>query len=207
MINLLIGPTVQGVGAGGIFMLGEIITSDLVPLNERGKWLGWLGSMWTAGGVVGPLAGGAFLQQIGWPWLFWLILPFVGFGSIVLQLFLKQETISDGKLEKVIRVDWVGVLLFTTSTAAILVPLTCGGIILDWKDWRLIVPVISGFNGFALLYTGRICSVENRCSASANFAIGHFEAPTYKLSSMLWFFGPYFTTCPFITRRLNNIPF
>jgi MFS family permease len=38
--TMLIGRSLQGIGAGGIISLTEIIITDMVPLRERGKWFG-----------------------------------------------------------------------------------------------------------------------------------------------------------------------
>jgi MFS family permease len=38
--TMLIGRSLQGVGAGGIISLTEIVITDMVPLRERGKWFG-----------------------------------------------------------------------------------------------------------------------------------------------------------------------
>lgn len=37
---LVAGRTIQGVGAGGIYVLLDIVCCDLVPLSKRGKYLG-----------------------------------------------------------------------------------------------------------------------------------------------------------------------
>ena len=37
---MLVGRSLQGVGAGGIISLTEIVITDMVPLRERGKWFG-----------------------------------------------------------------------------------------------------------------------------------------------------------------------
>ena len=90
------GRAIQGVGAGIVVVLGEIIVTDLVPLNERGKWLGILGTMWTIGGVIGPLVGGVFAEFVSWRWIFWLNVPFIVIGSVLLQLYLNQTPIPGG---------------------------------------------------------------------------------------------------------------
>ncbi len=37
---LLVGRCVQGVGGGGIHVLGGVIMTDIVPLRYRPKWFG-----------------------------------------------------------------------------------------------------------------------------------------------------------------------
>lgn len=48
---------VQGVGGGGIMQLVQISISDIVPLAERPKYMGALGSLWGVSSVLGPLIG------------------------------------------------------------------------------------------------------------------------------------------------------
>lgn len=48
---------VQGIGGGGILQLVQISISDIVPLAERPKYMGALGSLWGISSVLGPLIG------------------------------------------------------------------------------------------------------------------------------------------------------
>jgi MFS family permease len=57
---LIAGRTVQGIGAGGIYVLIHIFCCDLVPLRERGEYLGYFFSFAGLGPTIGPVVGGAF---------------------------------------------------------------------------------------------------------------------------------------------------
>jgi MFS family permease len=48
---------VQGIGGGGILQLAQISISDIVPLAQRPKYMGALGSLWGISSVLGPLIG------------------------------------------------------------------------------------------------------------------------------------------------------
>lgn len=48
---LISGRSIQGVGAGGIYVLIDIVCCDLVPLRERGKWLGQFFAYHTLNGI------------------------------------------------------------------------------------------------------------------------------------------------------------
>ncbi len=63
---LLVGRTVQGIGAGGISVLTYVITTDLVALKDRGRWFGLIALMWAIGTVFGPIIGGAFAHPKSW---------------------------------------------------------------------------------------------------------------------------------------------
>ena len=44
----------QGIGGGAILNLSDIITSDIVPLAERGLYQGLIGAVWALASGVGP---------------------------------------------------------------------------------------------------------------------------------------------------------
>jgi MFS family permease len=63
-------PAVQGIGAAGIGSLTDIIVADLVPLKDRGTFMGILSAIWAVASAIGPSIGGVFSQKLSWRWLF-----------------------------------------------------------------------------------------------------------------------------------------
>lgn len=145
---MLIGRTIQGIGGGAIIVLTEILVTDLVPLRYRGQWAGIIGGMWAIGSVTGPVIGGAF-ASVGWRWIFWINLPFIGVSCVLIPLFLRLKIAPSSLKEKLRRVDWIGSTLFVASTTSILIPITWGGTMYDWSSWRTLVPLIVGLAGIA----------------------------------------------------------
>jgi MFS family permease len=144
MTNVLVGRTIQGIGGGGVIVLSEILITDLIPLRQRGKWTGHLSMMWSLGTIAGPLAGGAFAQAgaSGWRWIFYLNLPFLGIGVILILWFLRLSFPVSSFSSKLQRVDWFGSFLFIASTTGFLIPVTWGGTQYPWGSWRTLVPLI-----------------------------------------------------------------
>src|SRR5215472_18867594 len=74
---------VQGAGAAMMLPLGLALLSAEFPPQLRPKALGIFGAVTGLGVVLGPLVGGAVVQGISWPWIFWLNVP-IGVATIAL---------------------------------------------------------------------------------------------------------------------------
>lgn len=122
---LVAGRMVQGMGAGAINVLIEIVVCDLLPLRERGKYLGMMFGMIALGTTMGPLFGGLIVQHASWRWVFYLNVPIGGLALVTLVAFLKVK--SDHTQDfatRLKRIDWFGNILFVLSTVAVLVALS-----------------------------------------------------------------------------------
>jgi MFS family permease len=139
---VIVGRSVQGIGGGGVIALTEILVTDMVPLRLRGQWFSFISSAWAVGTVTGPLLGGGFAQNVSWRWIFWVNLPFIGVGAVLVVLFLKLNHQTSAFTAKLRRVDWVGSFLFISSLTGFLIPLTWGGVMYEWSSWRTLVPLI-----------------------------------------------------------------
>jgi len=58
MVWLIIARAVQGIGGGGILQLVQVVISDVVSLENRGKYIGFIGATWGIASVAGPMLGG-----------------------------------------------------------------------------------------------------------------------------------------------------
>ena len=54
---------IAGLGGGGIISLVMIMISDIVSIQDRGKYQGLIGGVFGIASVVGPLLGGAFTGE------------------------------------------------------------------------------------------------------------------------------------------------
>ncbi|KAF2177793.1 MFS general substrate transporter [Zopfia rhizophila CBS 207.26] len=145
---LISGRSIQGVGAGGIYVLLDIICCDLVPLRERGKYLGLMFSWAGLGAALGPVIGGA-LAQADWRWIFYMNIPICGVAlGAVLLFFRVTYTRSPTWKHAFGRIDWVGNVIFCPSLVAVLYGLVSGGTLYPWSSWRVIVPLVLGVIGW-----------------------------------------------------------
>lgn len=124
MTTLLAGRVVQGSGGSGIYVLSEVVVTDLVPLRFRGNFYSLIAAMWAIGSVSGPVIGGSFSQNVTWRWIFWLNLPFIGVGVPMIVAFLKLHFKRTSLAQKLRRIDWVGTILFIAATTGFLLPVS-----------------------------------------------------------------------------------
>ncbi|KAF2205204.1 MFS general substrate transporter [Delitschia confertaspora ATCC 74209] len=145
---MIFGRSIQGIGAGGIYALSNIIVTDIAPNEERSKCLATIGAMWAIGGITGPILGGALAQNGHWRWIFWINLPFGGTIAVVIAAFLHLQSEDGNMLGKMKKVDWLGCFLLTGSLTSLLIAVTWGGIVGPRNTWRTMLPVEIGLVGF-----------------------------------------------------------
>ncbi|KAH8689031.1 putative multidrug resistance protein fnx1 [Talaromyces proteolyticus] len=148
---LVVGRAVQGIGCAGINAMVEMVVCDLVPLRERGKFMGFIFAIYAISTTVGPLIGGAFSSYVTWRWIFYLNLPLAGLTLAMVVISLgalpKGSSMSTNSLK---RVDFAGNALLVAAITSILIALTWGGGQQPWSSWRTILPLVLGLVGLPL---------------------------------------------------------
>ncbi|KAI1383552.1 putative multidrug resistance protein fnx1 [Hypoxylon trugodes] len=148
---LVVGRAIQGIGCAGLNTMVEMVVCDLVPLRERGKFMGFIFAIYAISTTVGPLVGGAFASYVTWRWIFYLNIPIAGLTLAMVIVSLgalpKGSNISPTSLK---RVDLAGNSLLTASITSILIALTWGGAEEPWSSWRTVVPLVLGLVGIPL---------------------------------------------------------
>ncbi|PYI32191.1 MFS general substrate transporter [Aspergillus indologenus CBS 114.80] len=145
---LIAGRAVQGVGGGGINMLIDLIICDLVPLTQRGAYIGLLFVVFAVGTSLGPFIGGAIVSNTTWRWVFYLNLPIGGLGLGLLILFLQVNYNREMSIgTKLKRLDYLGNLLLVGAIVSILIALSWGGTRYPWSSGHVLAPLIIGLLG------------------------------------------------------------
>src|SRR5918912_4297221 len=83
MLELALFRALQGLGAGGLIVTAMAVIADLVPPQERARYMGMIGGVFAVASVAGPLLGGLFVDQLSWRWVFYVNVP-VGASGLVL---------------------------------------------------------------------------------------------------------------------------
>ena len=86
----------QGIGAGGLTALTQVIMATMIAPRERGRYSGYLGAVMAVGTIGGPLIGGVIVDTswLGWRWCFYVGVPFAIVALIVLQKTLHLPVVK-----------------------------------------------------------------------------------------------------------------
>lgn len=141
---VILGRVFQGLGAGGLDVLGEIIVADITNLKERPLYLGVFAIPMAGGGILGPIVGALFSEFVGWRWIGWVNLPLAVIGFLLAFFFLRLRPIDQSFRLKLRRLDWLGMSLFAIGTTSLALPLSWAGALFPWSSWRTIVPLVVG---------------------------------------------------------------
>lgn len=144
---------VQGIGAGGLAALSQVIMADIISPRERGRYMGLFGAVMAVATVGGPLLGGFITDTIDWRWNFFIALPFA-----VAALIMMQRTLHlPARPKQKARIDYFGIVLLSTAVSLLLVWVTNAGTDYDWWSMQTILMV-----GGALLAAAVFVIVELR---------------------------------------------
>ena len=117
---------VAGIGGGGITNLGTIILSDVVTLEQRGKYQGIIGSMIGLGSVIGPFIGAAFVSHSTWRGFFYLLAPLSAVNCVVAYVYLPGKPPDVKVKESLAKIDWMGTLTSSVGIIFLLIPVSGG---------------------------------------------------------------------------------
>ncbi|NLA64468.1 MAG: MFS transporter [Leucobacter sp.] len=130
---------VQGLGVGGLGVLGQILLAEILSPIERGKYMGIMGAVMAVAPVGGPLIGGLFTDTIGWRWNFYVAVPFAIAALIMLQITLRLPT-----ERKKVTIDYAGIVLISTGFSSLLIWITLVGSAFEWVSWQTATMVGAG---------------------------------------------------------------
>lgn len=119
---------VQGLGAGGLAALSQVLMADIISPRERGRYMGLFGAVMALATVGGPLLGGFITDGIGWRWNFFVAIPFAIAAFVILQRTLHVPRVRRGK----VRIDYLGIVLLSAAVSLLLVWITNAGKNYDW---------------------------------------------------------------------------
>lgn len=105
--SIFLGRIIQGFGCGGLFPVAGAFVGDGFPLEERGKALGILGSVFGISAIGGPLVGAALIP-FGWNWCFTINVP-ISIFLIIFAFYILPELEDKRKL----KIDYLGIVILS----------------------------------------------------------------------------------------------
>lgn len=164
---------ISGIGSAGVTALAMMITSDVVTLRERGRYVhpfsissdcevenggavadrtryqGILGSCVGLGNVIGPFMSAGFVEKATWRAIFWTISPLAVLSGAVTFMILPSKRPKGSFMSKAQKIDYIGSLLSTAGIILLLVPISGGGAYFAWNSPMVII----------MLNLGGICMI------------------------------------------------
>lgn len=130
---------VQGLGAGGLGALGQIVLAEIISPRERGKYMGIMGAIMALSTIGGPLLGGWITDVFGWRWNFYVAVPIAIAAILMLQFTLHLVT-PKGR----VKIDYWGAILISGGFSSLLLWVTLGGTTFEWWSWQSLAMTLGG---------------------------------------------------------------
>jgi EmrB/QacA subfamily drug resistance transporter len=153
---LIVGRAIQGLGAGGMYALTQVILGDIVEPRERGRYTGYTGAAFGVATVAGPLLGGFIVDtpRLGWRWCFFIVIPLAVIAFAVIQKTLKLP-----RIQRDARIDWFGAATVTGAATTAMLLLSLGGNEFAWAS-----PWTYGLGGLAAVLLVLAVFAERRAA-------------------------------------------
>lgn len=134
---LIAARAVQGAGAAAVMPLTLALLTSAIPPAQRPRALGTYSAVVGASVTLGPLFGGAVVQGISWPWIFWLNVP-IALALIPLALTRIEENFGTDTA-----LDVPGLLLVTGATFGLVWGLVRGNAA-GWTSAEVLLGLVLG---------------------------------------------------------------
>jgi MFS family permease len=153
MTLLISARLVQGAAAGGLMSLAMAAVGDLVSPRERGRYQGYIVSVFAVATVAGPLVGGLLVDHASWRWVFYVNLPLGLLALAVLRLRMPATpgVSASGPL------DVTGAGLLAGATSTLMLACIWGGTRYAWDSATILGLLLA-----ALALSGALIARERR---------------------------------------------
>jgi len=176
MAQLIGFRAVQGLGIGGLMALSQAIIGDIVSPRERGRYQGYIGSVFGVSSVGGPLIGGFLVDGPGWRWCFYVGVP-IGIAAYVVT----NRVLTMPFTRRNHQIDYLGAALIVGGVSLLLLLLSLGGKEFEWGSAEIVGMAIGSVVLLALAV------VQERRAAEPIIPPRLFSIPTFRITSLAGF--------------------
>jgi MFS transporter, DHA2 family, multidrug resistance protein len=167
----LVYRTLQGMFGAPLSPMGQAIAVDSFPRRQQGMAV----ALWSMGGVlgtlIGPYAGGILVEEYGWPWVFYVNVPFG-----VLAFLAAAAFVPEIEKDRFRTFNWYGFTVLAIAITGVQIVLNRGER-LDWFDSTEIVAAAAAAAACLYLFVlhlsyARQPFFDPSILADRNYAIG-----------------------------------
>lgn len=146
----------QGLGAGGLTALVQVVIADIISPRERGRYMGLLGAVMSVGTVGGPLLGGLITDTIGWRWNFYVGVPIAAVAIVLIQ---KTLTLPQ-RPRRSVEIDYLGATLIASGVSLLLIWVSLAGSQFAWSSLQSYLMVLGAIALLALAVFAELRAAE-----------------------------------------------
>ncbi|WP_262005611.1 MDR family MFS transporter [Streptomyces sp. FIT100] len=176
MEQLILFRTLQGIGAGGLFVSVLAIIGELFSPREGAKYFNMFGMVFAGAALAGPAIGGVLTDLLSWHWVFLINLPL---GVIVFALVASCLHLPPKSRRA--HIDYAGFGTLSAAVVALTLLASWGGVKYDWTS-----PQILGLGAVALVMGVLFVAAERR-AAEPVIPLHLFRDSTFSVSVLVSF--------------------
>ncbi len=145
--GLILWRVIQGLGGGALLSTAQATLFEAFPPREVGVGQAMFGVGVMVGPTIGPTLGGYIVDNLSWPWIFYINVPLGIFAAFMVFTYVKDAVHQRRSLT----VDGTGILLLALCVGSLQWMLERGERF-DWFDSRFVtVLAITAATSFVLL--------------------------------------------------------
>ncbi|MDB4899421.1 MAG: hypothetical protein JWN53_1229 [Gemmatimonadetes bacterium] len=145
--GLIFWRVIQGLGGGALLSTAQSNLFEAFPAKEVGVGQAMFGVGVMVGPTIGPTLGGYIVDNLDWPWIFYINVPLGIFAAFMVWTYVRDSAHQ----EKATTIDGTGVLLLALCVGSLQWMLERGERF-DWFDSRFVtVLAITAVISFLLL--------------------------------------------------------
>jgi EmrB/QacA subfamily drug resistance transporter len=136
----------QGIGAGAMMANAFTTIGDLFAPAVRGKYQGFMSSVWALSSIIGPTLGGFITDYFSWHWIFFVNVP-LGIAVILVFIFFFPNIRRDNLKHTI---DYAGVAILIVAVVPLLLALSWANVEYPWASPQIIGML--GLSAVALVF-------------------------------------------------------